>query len=383
VKNIAILGSTGSIGRQTLEVVEQFPERLRVVSLCAGQNASLLAEQARKFRPQFIGLSDGGDPDELRRLVGDVPVEVAAGPQAAVKAACHPEADTVVAAIVGAAGLVPSLKAVETGKDIALANKETMVMAGPLVMERARACNSRIIPVDSEHSAIFQALSGGRRDDVSRLILTASGGPFFGMTADEMARATSRDALKHPTWNMGAKVTIDSATMMNKGLELIEARWLFDFAPEKLSVQIHRQSVVHSMVEFIDGQIIAILGLPDMRTPIAYALSYPERLPLKGKRLDLPATGDLCFYEPDEENFPALRHSRRALLEGGTMPAALNAANEVLVEEFLAGRINLPRMSAVMEEVLDEHRNAPLDCLETVFEADAWARREARNRLAA
>jgi 1-deoxy-D-xylulose-5-phosphate reductoisomerase len=384
VKRISLLGSTGSIGVQTLAVVEAFPERLEVVALAAGRNIPKLAEQVRCFRPARVSVADEAGAVELRNRIGAWDVQIGVGEEGIEAVATQP-AEMVVAGLVGAVGLRPTLAAIRAGCDIALANKEVMVMAGALVLREIRHQGVRLLPVDSEHSAIFQALEGQRPEDVERLVLTASGGPLRTWTAERLARATVAEALAHPNWNMGPKITIDSATLMNKVLEVIEARWLFSVPPERIEVVVHPQSIVHSLVEFVDGSVLAQLGPPDMRIPIALALSYPERLPLEGRRLDLAAVGSLEFEAPDLGRFPALQLGHAALRGSEAAPAVLNAANEVTVEAFLRGMIGFTDIASTNEAVLDahlsRHRGEVVRDLEDVMEADAWARHMARERL--
>jgi 1-deoxy-D-xylulose-5-phosphate reductoisomerase len=384
VKRISLLGSTGSIGVQTLAVVEAFPERLEVVALAAGRNIPKLVEQVRRFQPARVSVADEAGAVELRSQIGACGVEIGVGEDGLEAVATQP-ADMVVAGLVGAVGLRPTLAAIRAGRDVALANKEVMVMAGALVLREIRRQGVRLLPVDSEHSAIFQALEGQRPEDVERLVLTASGGPLRTWEADRLARATVAEALAHPNWKMGPKITIDSATLMNKVLEVIEARWLFNVSPERIEVVVHPQSIVHSLVEFIDGSFLAQLGPPDMRIPIALALTYPERLPLEGKRLDLAAVGSLDFEAPDPNRFPALRLGHAALGGSEAAPAVLNAVNEVTVDAFLRGIIGFTDIAftnaAVLEAHLGQHRGEALRDLEDVMEADAWARRMAREKL--
>ena len=384
MKRISLLGSTGSIGVQTLAVVEAFPERLEVVALAAGHNISKLAEQVRRFRPARVSVADEAGAEELRNRIGPSNVQIGVGEEGLEAVATQP-AELVVAGLVGAVGLRPTLAAIRAGRDIALANKEVMVMAGALVLREIRAQGVRLLPVDSEHSAIFQALEGQRPEDVERLVLTASGGPLRTWAAERLARATVAEALAHPNWNMGPKITIDSATLMNKVLEVIEARWLFNVQPERIEVVVHPQSIVHSLVEFVDGSVLAQLGPPDMRIPIALALTYPERLPLEGRRLDLAAVGSLDFEAPDLERFPALRLSHAALRGSEVAPAVLNAVNEVTVDAFLRGMIGFTDIASTNEAVLDahlgRHRGEVVRDLEDVMEADAWARQMAREQL--
>jgi len=386
VKRISLLGSTGSIGEQTLAVVEAFPERLEVVALAAGHNVSKLAEQVRRFRPARVSVADEAGAEELRNRIGPSNVPIGVGEEGLEAVATQP-AELVVAGLVGAVGLRPTLAAIRAGRDIALANKEVMVMAGALVLREIRSQGVRLLPVDSEHSAIFQALEGQRPEDVERLVLTASGGPLRTWAAERLARATVAEALAHPNWDMGPKITIDSATLMNKVLEVIEARWLFGVSPERIEVVVHPQSIVHSLVEFVDGSVLAQLGPPDMRIPIALALTYPERLPLEGRRLDLAAVGSLDFEAPDLERFPALQLAHVALGGSELAPAVLNAVNEVTVDAFLRGMIGFTDIASTNEAVLDvhlgQHRGEGVRDLEDVMEADAWARRMAREQLGA
>lgn len=375
-QRIAVLGSTGSIGRQTLEVAGAMPDRFEVVALAAGRNVALLAEQAAKTRPRLVAVADEASACRLKEMV-DPSVRVTWGTQGLVEAAVESQADIVVVAVVGAAGLVPTLSALAAGKRVALANKEALVAGGKVVMRALAAGGGELLPVDSEHSAIFQCLQGESRSAVRRLILTASGGPFRTATVEEMERATPEDALRHPTWSMGGKITVDSATLMNKGLEVIEAHWLFGIEYERIEVLIHPQSIVHSMVEFVDGSVKAQLGPPDMRLPIQYALCYPERAPKAWSELSLARAAALTFEPPDFERFPCLALAYEAGRAGGTAPAALNAANEVAVEAFLKGRIGFRDIARCVETVLEAHTVEEADDLESILAADAWARREA------
>jgi len=386
VKKLAILGSTGSVGEQTLAVAEAFPDRFRVTALAAGRNVEKLAEQVRRFQPTLVSAGDAMLADALRaRLSGEASLpRIVHGDAGLIEVATH-DADLVVAALVGAVGLEPTLAAIRAGRDVALANKEVLVMAGAPVLREVKARGVRLLPVDSEHSAIFQALAGQRHEDVFRLILTASGGPFRTWSAERIEHATLADALKHPNWSMGPKITIDSATLMNKGLEVIEARWLFDLPPERIEIVVHPQSIVHSLVEFVDGSVLAQLGLPDMRVPIAVALAHPERLPLDLPRLDLAKAERLDFEAPDRVRFPAVELPFAALRGGEAAPAVLNAANEVAVAAFLDGRIPFAEIVATNASVLESHLaeaggHAVRD-LADVRAADAWARAEARARL--
>jgi 1-deoxy-D-xylulose-5-phosphate reductoisomerase len=385
MKRLALLGSTGSIGEQTLDVVRALPGRFRVTALAAGRSVDKLAAQVRELRPELVSVADPEVAAALRERLGPAPVEIAVGAEGLERVATHP-ADLVVAGLVGAVGLRPTLAALAAGRDVALANKEVLVMAGALVMREARRQEVRLLPVDSEHSAIFQALAGQRREDVARLILTASGGPFRTWPAARIARATRDEALRHPNWDMGPKITVDSASLMNKGLEVIEARWLFDVPPERVDVLVHPQSIVHSLVEFVDGQVLAQLGLPDMRGPIALALSWPERLPLELPRLDLAALGSLAFEAPDYKRFPCLELAYAALSGGEAAPAVLNAANEVAVQAFLDGRVAFAAIAETNRTVLDAFlgraaSGAGLSDLDDALEADAWARDRARRTL--
>ncbi|MBS1797077.1 MAG: 1-deoxy-D-xylulose-5-phosphate reductoisomerase [Acidobacteria bacterium] len=388
MKSIAILGSTGSIGCNTLKTVEHL-KNFRVVALGAGKNVAKLAEQVRKFEPELVACENDECAEELlRRLTDDgLPAakrpKILVGEEGLVAVATHARAGTVVSATVGAVGFVPTLRALEAGKRVALANKETLVMAGDLMTRAARESGAEILPVDSEHNALHQCLRGESAAEVKRLILTASGGPFRTKTKDEIERATVAEALNHPNWKMGDKITIDSATLMNKGLEVIEARWLFGFDADRIAVIVHPQSVVHSMVELVDGSIIAQLGVTDMKHAIQYALTYPERLENCLEPLDFRKASQLTFEEPDFERFPCLRLAYDALRTGGTMPAALNAANEVAVQSFLDGGIRLSDIPRVIESVMRAHETKPADALETILETDAWARARAAEILTA
>jgi len=387
VKRLAVLGSTGSVGEQTLAVAADFPDRYRVVALAAGRRVEKLADQVRRFRPALVSVAEDAGARALRDALGAGAgdVEIAVG-EAGLEAVATADADLVVAGLVGAVGLRPTLAALRAGRDVALANKEVLVMAGALVRREVRARAVALLPVDSEHSAIFQALTGEDPEAVSRLVLTASGGPFRTWSADRIAGASVAEALDHPNWDMGPKITIDSASLMNKGLEVIEARWLFDVPPERVDVVVHPQSIVHSLVEFRDSSVMAQLGLPDMRVPIAVALAHPERLPLDLPRLDLAAVGRLDFETPDTKRFPCLDLAYTALRADEAAPAVLNAANEVAVEAFLAGGIAFPRIAATNAAVLEAHAaradGAPLRDLDDVLEADTWARSRARETLA-
>jgi 1-deoxy-D-xylulose-5-phosphate reductoisomerase len=373
---VAVLGSTGSIGRSTIDVIEASRGRLVPTLLAAWRSTAALLEQARRLRPRWVVV---GDPAAAATITGgDLPTGtgLAVGPEALDELVADPSIDRVVSAIVGAAGLRSTWAAIEAGKTVALANKETLVMAGQLVMRRAAETGSRIIPVDSEHSAIHQALACGRPAEVERLVLTASGGPFRTRPRDSLAGVTPEEALRHPTWSMGPKITIDSATMMNKALELIEARWLFGLPASKLAVVVHPQSIVHSLVEFVDGAVIAQLGPPDMRLPIQYALLFPERVAGPAKRLDFAATMRLDFEPPDLERFPAVRLGHEAAARGGTAGAVLNAANEEAVRGFLEGAVRFTDIAEICSRVLAEHPFQDNPTLDDVCRLDAWARQE-------
>jgi 1-deoxy-D-xylulose-5-phosphate reductoisomerase len=382
MKRIAILGSTGSIGTSTLDIVAAHPDRFSVVALTAGNNLELLLRQIRMFAPTLVSVRTEEQAGRLRSsLDGPCRPEVLAGVEGLIAAATHTDADMVVAAIVGAAGLVPTVAAIKAGKDIALANKETLVTAGKLVMAAVRDAGVMLYPVDSEHSAVFQSLAGHRLQDVRRIILTASGGPFLSRPLSTLGDVSVSDALRHPNWTMGQKITIDSATMMNKGLEVIEARWLFDIEPARIAVNIHPQSIIHSMVEYLDGSVMAQLGIPDMRAPIAYALSYPERIPTSVAPLDLTILNGLTFQLPDLERFPALSLAYRAMEDGESMPAVMNAANEVVVEAFLSGRIRFTDIAVTIQRVMDCHQPHTLSTIEEVLYVDLWARSRCRELL--
>lgn len=383
MKKISLLGSTGSIGTSTLDVVRRNPDKLSVVAMACGRNIDKVIEQIREFRPSLVSVGAEADATRLREALGNEAPEIACGVEGAVAVATHPDATSVVSAIVGAAGLKPTYAAIQSRKEIALANKETMVVAGEFMNAAAHKYGVKILPVDSEHSAIFQCLNGEDPKRVRRLILTASGGPFLNKPKEEFASISVEQALKHPNWSMGAKITIDSATLMNKGLELIEARWLFDVAPEALAVCVHPQSIIHSMVEFQDSSVMAQLGLPDMRVPISYALSYPDRLPNDLPSLDLTQLAGLTFFAPDEEKFPCLRLAKWAMAEGGTMPAVLNAANEVAVQQFLDRKISFLQIPRVVEETLQGHARVTPRSLEEIVAIDQWARQRASELAAA
>lgn len=376
MKRIAILGSTGSIGTSCLDVVRGHTDRLSVIGLTAHQQYESLAAQSREFGPRMVALADETLRSQLNGTFFGDQTELLFGAEGVETVAGHPDVDVVIAGIVGAAGLRGTWAAIESGKQIGLANKETMVVAGPLVTERLRQTGATIVPVDSEHSAVFQALQCGRREDVRRVILTASGGPFRGYSRRQLAEVTPEMALAHPTWDMGPKVTIDSATLMNKALEVIEARWLFDLQPEQIDVVVHPQSVVHSMVEYVDGSVIAQLSPPDMKLPIQYALTYPERAAGVAPRMDFTQACALEFAPPDREAFPALELGFEVARRGGTCGAVLNAAGEVAVQRFLSGQLAFLDIAAACRDVLDSHDYDPRPSLEVLLRLDAWARQE-------
>lgn len=374
VKNIAILGSTGSIGTQTLDIIEEFPSRFRATVITARRNWKLLAEQARKFLPRRVVIANPELLPYLEDALRGLPIEVMAGDEAIADSAAMPDVDTVVTAMVGYSGLIPTIKAIEAGKIIALANKETLVVAGELITSLLRNSKSKIVPVDSEHSAIFQCLTGEKTQEARKIILTASGGPFRTMSKEQLQNVSIEDALNHPNWSMGAKVTIDSASMMNKGFEMIEARWLFNCPPDKIEIVVHPQSIVHSMVEFNDGSIKAQLGVPDMHLPIAYALSYPERLELSSEPLKLSQYRNLSFEAPDIERFPLLGFAFDAIKMGGNMPCILNAANEIAVDAFLKGIISFVEMPKVVSETMERTPFLSSISLSDLIETNSLAR---------
>jgi 1-deoxy-D-xylulose-5-phosphate reductoisomerase len=376
MKGISILGSTGSIGCNTLNVIEHLGG-IRVVAMAAGRNVEKFAAQVTKFQPDLVSVDNEESAQELALLLGGIRPEILYGSEGLVAVATHSDAETVVSATVGAVGFVPTLRAIEAGKRIALANKETLVMAGELMTAAAAKSGAEILPVDSEHNAIHQCLRGEKCSEVTRLILTASGGPFRESSKAEIAAATREQALNHPNWSMGDKISIDSATLMNKGLEVIEARWLFGFDADQISVIVHPQSVIHSMVEMVDGSVIAQLGVTDMKHPIQYALTYPDRQAGCLESLDFGKLSKLTFEEPDLDRFPCLGLAYDALRTGGTMPAVLNAANEIGVKAFLDGKIGLADIAAVNKGVMNEHTALPADSLDAVLSADQWARSRA------
>ena len=375
---VAILGSTGSIGCNSLRVIESLTtSRMRVVALAAGTNVKRLADQIAAHLPELVSVDNETAAHDLRGMLFarniDLP-RIVTGEAGLVEVATHPQADCVISATVGAVGFLPTLKALEMGKRVALANKETLVMAGELMTQAARKSGAELLPVDSEHNALHQCLRGERREEVRRIILTASGGPFRTKNKNEMKLASVSEAMKHPTWNMGAKITIDSATLMNKGLEVIEAHWLFGFGPHEIDILVHPESVVHSMIEMVDGSVIAQMGVTDMRHAIQYALTYPERHSCQLPPLDLTAVSGLHFEAPDPVRFPCINLAYRALAEGGTLPATMNAANEEAVNAFISERICLTEIPRVIETVMDEHANKPAQDIETILAADRDAR---------
>jgi 1-deoxy-D-xylulose-5-phosphate reductoisomerase len=371
-KTISVLGSTGSIGVQTLEAARNLG--INICALTANRNIDLLEQQARQFKPELISIESSNDAMELKKRLTGLDIEVMYGLEGLKAAAAMESADTIVVSIVGIAGLIPTMDAIRSGKNIALANKETLVTAGSIVMSEAEKYGVSIFPIDSEHSAIFQCLAANRREDAKRILLTASGGPFRGRSKRELVDVTASQALRHPNWSMGNKITIDSATLMNKGLEVIEARWLFDFEPERIKVVVHPQSIIHSMVEYVDGSIMAQLGPPDMRIPIQLALTWPERSSNSFSRLDLFSCGSLTFEEPDTDTFGCLRLAFEAIKIGGTMPAVMNGANEAAVDLFLKGRISFLNISEIIERVMLSHTVNTMPCLDDIIEADRWAR---------
>jgi 1-deoxy-D-xylulose-5-phosphate reductoisomerase len=382
MKNLTIMGSTGSIGTNTLKIVTMHSDRFAVKALAAATNVALLAEQIEQFRPEVAVVIDEERARKLEAILPpDCEVEILWGESGYLQAAVHPKVNLVVTAFVGASGLLPTLAAIEAGKDIALANKETLVIAGAVVMREASRKGVKILPVDSEHSAIFQCLQGQRRQDLTRILLTASGGPFRETPASQMARITPAQALKHPTWLMGSKITIDSSTLMNKGLEVIEATWLFDVPPDMIEVIVHPQSIVHSMVSFKDGAVIAQLGKPDMKGAIAYALTYPERYDIQQSAPDFPALGTLSFHSPDFEKFPCLKLAYEAGRIGGTLPAVMNAANEMAVEAFLGERLSYSGISQTIKAVMAGHQVVSEPSVEDIMDADGWARKAAADLM--
>ncbi len=382
MKRLTILGITGSVGRRALELVERFPDEFRVEGMAArGSAPDVIAELCARHRPRALALHDPKAVDAVARLLPRPLPDLMSGPEGLVTLAADVDADLVLSAIVGGAGLLPTMAAIRSGKTMALANKETLVMAGSLMTAAAREHKVPLLPVDSEHSAIFQCLEGHNRADVHRIMLTASGGPFRTLPKEALSRVSVKEALQHPTWKMGAKITVDSATLMNKGLEVIEARWLFDLSPEQVHVVVHPQSIIHSMVEYLDGSVIAQLGVADMGIPILYAFSYPRRLPCDSARLDLTQVGSLTFEDADTDRFPCLTLARQVLLAGGCAPAILNAANEVAVAAFLDGAIRFTDIPELITEALDRVPNRALDSIESCVEVDAQTRAMTSERV--
>ncbi len=370
MKNIAVLGSTGSIGTQTLEIVRNNPE-LKVVALAAGRSVDVIEKQIREFHPLVAGVWTEEAAADLRSRVADIDVKIVSGMEGLLEIAVLPQSEVLVTAIVGMIGIRPTIAAIEAGKDIALANKETLVTAGHIIMPLAKKCNVSILPVDSEHSAIFQSLNGEPTERISKIILTASGGPFRGKTRAELENIRVEDALKHPNWAMGRKITIDSSTMVNKGLEVMEAKWLFGVELEQIQVVVHPQSIIHSMVEYVDGAIMAQLGTPDMKLPIQYALFYPDRKPLEGKRVDFYELGQITFEKPDMENFPGLKLAYEAQKIGGSMPTVYNAANEKAVALFLDRKIKYLEITDLIAESMSQHKVISNPCVEEILAAEA------------
>ncbi len=370
MKKISLLGSTGSIGTQTLEVIKEYSDRLSVVALAAGKNVGLLEEQVRKYRPALAVMWSEEAAKELKVRIADTDTKVLSGMEGLIEAATMSEADIVLTAVVGMIGIRPTIAAIEAGKDIALANKETLVCAGHIIMPLAAEKGVKILPVDSEHSAIFQSLNGERNNKISKILLTASGGPFRGMTREQLKGKTVEDALKHPNWSMGKKITVDSATLVNKGLEVMEAGWLFNVPVSDVEVVVHPQSILHSAVEFEDGAVIGQMGLPDMKLPIQYALFYPDRLPMHGKKLSLFEVGSMTFEKPDPEVFEGLKLALRAADEGGSMPTVFNAANELAVARFLDGKIGFTDIYEIIKKAMNAHRTIQSPNLEEILDAE-------------
>lgn len=376
--NISILGSTGSIGTQALKVVDELKgtKDISILAITGNSNLALLEQQARKYKPLLAVAADESGYTDLKTRLADTSVKVLAGEEGLCQAAAIEGSDMLLSSIVGFAGLVPTMKAIEAGKDIALANKETLVTAGALFMNAIKKHDVRLLPVDSEHSAIFQSMQGGNRGEVKKILLTASGGPFFGKTKDELANVKKEQALKHPNWSMGAKITIDSATLMNKGLEVLEAKWLFDTDIDDIEVVVHRESIIHSMVEFCDQSIIAQMSLPSMKHPIQYAFTYPERLPAQGQSVNFSELAKMTFYKPDEDTFRCLALAKKAGREGGIMPTVLNAANEVAVSKFLKDKISFLGIAEYVESVMSKYKNKSNPTLSDIIETDALVRKE-------
>jgi len=375
MKRISILGSTGSIGKQTLDVVRQHKDKFEVVAISANSSVDLLLEQIKEFKPKYVAVYDELSAIKLKSMIpSDINIEVLSGMEGLKAISSLDEIDVLLTAIVGMIGLVPTLEAIKKGKDIALANKETLVCAGNLVMNEAKKYGVSILPVDSEHSAIFQCLNGEKNKEIEKIILTASGGPFRGKKKEDLLNVTKNQALKHPNWSMGRKISIDSSTLMNKGLEVIEAKWLFDVEHNQIDVVVHPQSIIHSMVQFIDSSVIAQLGCPDMRLPIQYALSYPDRIECDFERLDLAKIATLTFEEPDMDTFPCLKLAYDTLKMGGTYSAVLNSANEVLVNEFLEDKIGFYDIPYYIEKTLEAHNSISEPTVEDILEIDRWTR---------
>lgn len=379
MKRVTILGSTGSIGRSTLDVISENSSDFSVAALAAGRNIDLLEDQVRRFRPEVVAVADEKMAAELSGRLGNI--KILFGTEGICQTAAHDSADFVVSAIVGAAGLLPTISAIKAGKDIGLANKEVLVMAGSIVMAEAARNNVRIIPVDSEHSAVYQCLHGRMREELRKIVLTASGGPFLNRTAEELNNITAEDALRHPNWSMGRKISIDSATLMNKGLEVIEACWLFDLPPDMVDVLVHPQSIVHSMIEFRDRTFLAQMSMPDMKAPIAYALSYPDRMDSSIQALELDRIGTLTFRKPDHESFPCLSYAYDSIRKGGTVPAVLNGANEVAVHAFLDRKIGFNDIPAVIHRTVASHDSKLKPALDDLLAADLWAREQAEMQV--
>jgi len=377
LKNIAVLGSTGSVGVSTLDVIRNNPSRFKIIALAAGRNVNLLKDQIEEFAPRIVAVIDEAHAQKLKAILNpSLGTDILFGEEGYREVAAMREVTMVLSAMVGSAGLIPTMEAIEAGKDIALANKEAMVMAGSIFVGKALEKGINLLPVDSEHSAIFQCLVGHRREDIKNITLTASGGPFLHFSKEELEEVKPSQAMKHPNWQMGGKITIDSASLMNKGLEVIEAKWFFDLPIDRIQVMIHPQSIVHSLVEYIDGSVIAGLGVPDMRIPIAYALSFPERIYRKGPSLDLLKVGALEFFEPDFDRFPNLKLACHAGKMGGTLPAVLSAANEAAVKVFIDEQIKFTDIPKVIKEVLSSHQSKASPTLRDIIDADTWARGE-------
>jgi 1-deoxy-D-xylulose-5-phosphate reductoisomerase len=382
MKKISILGSTGSIGVNTLRIVAQHPDRFQVVALGGGRNLKKMEEQILQFRPKLVAVMDAELAQQLRARIAAKTPQILSGLDGLTAVASHPEAEVVVSALAGSIGLLPTFAAIRAHKTLAIANKEPLVMAGEILIRESSEKGVIILPIDSEHSAIFQCMAGHRKEDIKRIILTASGGPFLNIPLSELDQVTPEQALRHPQWKMGKKITVDSASLMNKGLEVIEARWLFGVPSSRIEVHIHPQSIVHSMVEYIDGAVVAQMAIPDMRGPIAYALSYPERLNLQLPALDLFAIRKLTFSPVDEERFPALGLAYQALEAGGTLPAVLNAANEAAAEAFLRGLVGFREIPRLIREVMNRHQPVLHPTLEEILKAHDWARQEAEKIIA-